>query len=513
MLAILDDKEQYLHMKYDSPLEEQQVNVSFTRKIEGWKFKRGKNSYWNGDVGFVKNGSKLPVGLWNELKIMCERFKFPLKLMGFSNMIEENTVPLEFVQEYAQKLFETHEYSPYDEQIMGVFKALKYKKCVVNCSQSLGKTLMMYLLIMMLWKKGLLKKALIVTIDPGLVIQTYNEFIKFCDGRFDMKLGMIHGGSKIDDLSNYKMVIGNFQTLVNLDRNFFNEFSVVIFDEGHRADNNSNKLINESCINARYKIALTGSFKDNHHADYYNVLSYFGPIVYKVSKRQAIDKGIATELKITIITLNYAPREQRIELSRLRDRQEDYEKVFRLEQNYVRESEIRLKYICHFSSRLTGNQIIFFLDKKNKYGHKIVDGIRRLNPEKEIYYIDGDVDKKLREMYQERMEQGSNKILVASYDTFSTGKSIKNIHHLLLAESRKAFEVISQLLGRGMRLHESKDECNVYDFVDDFSLHESGYQYTGYMIKHKNERIGIYKDEELVYTQKTIDLRNVTLTW
>ncbi len=513
MTATVDDKVQYLIIKCESHLEEQQLAVSFTREIKNARFRAKGNKNWAGKVKYLKAGNRLPIGLWNELKKMCERFKFKLEFIGLNRLINEEFT-LEEVRTFALKLFENNaDITPDEEQIISIHRALKYKRCFLNGCTSSGKTLMMYVIILFLIHKKKIRKALIVSIDANLVIQANQDFLDYCAGKWNMKMGMVHGGSKLEDISDKRIVIGNFQSLSNRTPDFFEGVDILFCDEGHRGDNNSNKYINESCSDAIYKVALSGSVKDDRTAEFYDLLSYFGPIVYQITKRKWIDKGMATDLVIKVVILNYATVEQRKELCRLKQKGTDPEKIYREEQAFIRSSEVRLKWLCHTISRLNGNAVVFFLDKKTSYGKRIVEGIRAINPDKEVYYIDGDVPSNMREIFKERMEEGSNKVLVSSYDTFSTGQSVNNIHWLVLAESRKSFEVISQTLGRGMRKHESKEVCHVIDVVDDFSIDEVNYHYVGYVMKHMGERKAIYRAEELVHDTKTVDLTNANLTW
>jgi superfamily II DNA or RNA helicase len=55
--------------------------------------------------------------------------------------------------------------------------------------------------------------------------------------------------------------------------------------------------------------------------------------------------------------------------------------------------------------------------------------------------------------------------------------------------------LIKQSLGRGMRKMEGKEKVNIIDFVDDFS--SPGYN--NYLMKHSDERINIYKNENFEY--------------
>jgi len=100
------------------------------------------------------------------------------------------------------------------------------------------------------------------------------------------------------------------------------------------------------------------------------------------------------------------------------------------------------------------------------------------------------------------MEEGNNKILVASFGTLSTGISIKNLHNIFLTESYKSEILIKQTFGRGMRLFKGKEKVIVIDFVDDFTWEGK----ENYLMKHSKERIQIYKKEHFEYKLYEIKL-------
>jgi type I site-specific restriction endonuclease len=91
-------------------------------------------------------------------------------------------------------------------------------------------------------------------------------------------------------------------------------------------------------------------------------------------------------------------------------------------------------------------------------------------------------------------------ILVASFGTFATGISIRNIHNIFLMESFKSDFIVRQSIGRGLRLHKDKKELNIIDLVDNFSFDTLyGYKYENFIIKHCKERIRIYKKEKFPF--------------
>lgn len=505
MIVTVSEDKKNLEIFFETPLERDQADISFTKKIRNAQFRRG-NGNWNGDVKFIKGHNKIPVGLWKELMEMCDRFGFPFKSKGLTSLINSKLDKEKF-ERFCNKLTEA---APDIEnrplQIDAAYRALKYRYCMIAIATSGGKTIIEYMFFMWLLYHKEVKKILIVCPDMDLVVQTYQEFEIYSKGTVKLNMCMVHGASKIDDISPYNIIIGNFQSLKNRSPEFFKDVDVMIVDECHRAGNTSIKYIFDSCMKLEYRLGMSGTIIVDKSADYFTLLAYLGPIVKHITKRDVIDKGHATEIEIEIFKLNYMSNENRKKLATLKDREEDGEKRFRFEQKVVRESKIRIKWICELILRMKGNGIVFFIDVKTGYGKRIVELIRENTITKEVYYIDGDVKKELREVYKKRMEEGNNKILVASYDTYGTGKSIKNLHWGVAAESVKGEVIVGQVLGRGMRQHKSKDVFKWIDIVDDYSIFTNVYDFTNYMMRHMVNRIKIYDKEGLKVVIHEIDL-------
>jgi superfamily II DNA or RNA helicase len=184
-------------------------------------------------------------------------------------------------------------------------------------------------------------------------------------------------------------------------------------------------------------------------------------------------------------------------LSTLKETKTEIEgnEIFNIEKKLVINSEKRLDFVLKFILKTSRNSLVLFQSVGEGYGKRLYEGIREKTPDKEVYYIDGDTDPDKREVFIKRMEEGTNKILVASFGTLSTGISIKNIHNIFLTESYKSEVLIKQTLGRGMRLHKDKEKVTIIDFVDDFSFNGKD----NYLMKHCKERIDIYKKEHFEY--------------
>ena len=195
--------------------------------------------------------------------------------------------------------------------------------------------------------------------------------------------------------------------------------------------------------------------------------------------------------------MDWMDPEVKEKLSNLKENKTEIEgnELFNLERKLVVSSDKRLNYVIDFVLKTSKNSLILFQSVGEGYGKKIYEGIKERSNDREVYYIDGDTDPDKRDLFTKRMEEGVNKIMVASFGTMSTGISVKNIHNIFLTESYKSEVLIKQSLGRGMRLFDGKEKVNIIDFVDDFSFNGKD----NYLMKHSKERIEIYKREHFEY--------------
>lgn len=125
-----------------------------------------------------------------------------------------------------------------------------------------------------------------------------------------------------------------------------------------------------------------------------------------------------------------------------------------------------------------------------------------ISKDKDVFYIDGETDVDKREYFKQSLEEGENKVLIASFGTFSTGISVKNIHNIVFAESFKSDKIIRQSIGRGMRLHESKTKTNIIDICDDFTYNGD----KNFLIRHMERRLEIYDSQGFPYKIYNVEL-------
>ena len=99
-----------------------------------------------------------------------------------------------------------------------------------------------------------------------------------------------------------------------------------------------------------------------------------------------------------------------------------------------------------------------------------------------------------RDNVKQLMEVSDDVVVIAISKIFSTGINIKNLHYIVFAGGGKAKIKTIQSIGRGLRLHKSKQQLIIIDIGDDLM----------YGRQHLQKRIEHYNKEKINYGRKTI---------
>ena len=421
-------------------------------------------------------------------------FNLEINIDGLDNLILGD-LSLEEFQEWVDGFFLDKEIKPRDYQIEAAWKIVKFRYSVSEIATSSGKTLISFMIFAFLKQRGMIRKFLMIVPNTNLVFQGNDDFIDYGIAELGVRIQQIGGGSKLRD--GCDLIIGTFQSLVKKDEDFFQEIDAVFVDEAHHTNSMSIKKIVAKCMHSKWRFGLTGTLTKRGSADHLTIQQFLGPVVVEISPDFLFKNNHATPVHIKVVRLDWLDQEIKQKLSDLKANSQNLEgnELYNLERKLVIESDKRLKYVVDFIAKTSKNSLVLFQSVKDEYGKQIWNRLREITNDKEVFYVDGDTDESLREEYKSRMSAGENKILVATYGTFSTGISINNLHNIFLVESYKSEVLIKQSLGRGMRKMEGKEKVNVIDFVDDFS----STRYKNYLMKHSEARIEIYKNEKFKY--------------
>ena len=497
--------------EYDDEMDLRQVDASFTRKVANWHFlkKQKKFSGWDGEVKFLQKKRYLPVGLWRELLAINEKYSIGMEVFGLERIVDTG-LTLDAFRQWVDRAFAggiggDPNKLPRDYQVEAAYKIIKFRISSQELATNAGKTFITFMVLAYLFEHGLATRFLMVVPTTNLVIQGVEDFEEYGAHKYGMKFQQIHSESKkVNPDAN--VVMGTYQSLVKKDGEWLSKFDVVFVDEAHSTPAQSVKQIIAQCVGSVYRFGLSGTLTavGEETADYFTIQMCLGPMVGKITPDFLIENKFATPVEIRVIRMSYLPDETKQRLHRLRKNKQELSgaDIYNIEKKLVTGSNLRLRFVTEMIVRATNNTLVLFQSVEDGYGKSIYDRLREITSDREVFYIDGDTKNDLRDDYKQRMKVGTGKVLVASFGTFSTGISINNIHNIFFVESYKSENIVKQSIGRGLRIHESKNKVHIIDFVDDFSWKGS----SNYLLDHMQERKRIYEKENFPYNEYEIDL-------
>ena len=278
-------------------------------------------------------------------------------------------------------------------------------------------------------------------------------------------------------------------------KEYFQQFDYVIGDEAHLFKAQSLTTILTSCINAKYRIGLTGTL-DGTKTHQLVLEGLFGPVNKVITTKELIDKKQVSDFEIKCLVLKH-PDEKCKELK---------DKTYQEEIEYLISSEARNKFIKNLAVSLGKNTLVLY-QMVDKHGKILYDNIR--NTEKignrKVFFVHGGTDTADREEIRRIMEIENDAIVVASFGTFSTGINIRNLHNIIFASPSKSRVRNLQSIGRGLRQAEGKEQATLYDIADDLRWKK----HMNYTLKHFVERTKIYTEEQFPFKLYKIGLKNV----
>jgi len=370
-----------------------------------------------------------------------------------------------------------------DYQLEVITKSIKngWGTCVLGTGA--GKTLTTAALIENYYRKSGNKdifKCIMIVPDLGLVQQTYDEFLK-CGISF--KVTKWTGSNKPDLTSN--VIISNIQILQSRfdDNEWVKYVDLLVVDECHKLkpSNKISKIINSIKTHNRY--GFTGTLPLDNIEKWY-IIGKLGPVLYEKNSYELRLENYLTNVEVKVLKLNY----RNVLIPQTTD------SAYRDELNFIYTHTERNRIIGALSNKLQNNTLI--LVNHIIHGETLLESLKNTCVDKQVFFIRGDVDVAEREHIKKLMENNNNVVCVAISAIFSTGVNIKNLHNIMFVSGGKSFIRTVQSIGRGLRLHDSKNKLLILDICD--NLH--------YSSLHSEKRKRIYDTEKIQYTEKTIDI-------
>jgi superfamily II DNA or RNA helicase len=445
--------------------------------------------YWDGNIRLYNRRNKLlPAGLLRHLEYFAQERGY--KIEGYQHT-SENISAAEVI-DFCKSLDLISNYKsifPYEHQLKAITKALRYRRVVLESSTSSGKSLIAYVISRYLLNKGL--KGLIVVPTLGLVEQMHNDFIDYStNNKWDVQNNVYKIYADQNKFVNYPLFVSTWQSIFDLEnKDWFKQFDFVIFDEAHKCVAKSLIRVAENLTKASYRIGMTGTVQDGL-VPKLTLEGHIGPITKIATNKEMIEKGISTDVSIKAIILKYNSADCYNTAQ---------EKNYQKEIEYIVTNHKRNKFITNLALSLKENTLITF-QYIEKQGDLLYSLLKKGN--KKVFYLQGKSEVEERESVRRICEKENGVVILASTLIFQEGVSIKNLHNIILAMPTKSKIRLLQTIGRGLRLHDNKLKCKLFDIVDDLRFDD----YINYSLKHYLERIKVYNREEFNYHIYNVNL-------
>ena len=457
------------------------------------KFKYGS---WSGKIYLLDNQRQLPLGLVDQLKKFASNSGYELDID--SRIYQKEELSKEDYQTWLDK-FEIYSgekrITPTWYQHEAIFKGITDKKRILNLPTSAGKSLIQALLAKY-YTETFEGNILILVPTIALTLQMKDDFIDY--RLFNSKdIGIL--GGKFRDTSS-KIIVSTWQSAIKQPEKWFHQFGMLLVDECHLATGKSISSLTQGLVNCQYKIGLSGSLKDGK-ANLLQYIGLFGAVYKPVSTAQLMEEGHVTDLKINCLFLKYPDA--------IKEKTKGF--PYSEEIKVITKFKKRNTVIAKLAIKLAANENVFLMFKHIEHGKQLVEILKSLGHEN-VHYVSGEVSGEDRDILKKLAETQTGMIVVASYGVFSTGISVKNLHHVILAHPVKSKVIVLQTIGRVLRKHESKSKAVVWDIIDDMSSTKetkSGPKRVNvnYALKHGIERIKRYSEEKFEYVMKNVEIK------
>ena len=377
-----------------------------------------------------------------------------------------------------------------EHQLDAYIHAMQKRRALLVSPTASGKSLIIYLIFRQLHQYQNLK-GLIIVPTTSLVEQLYSDFGDYNNGEMT-EVHRIYQGKEKD--TDKPLTISTWQSLYKLPKEYFHQFDYIIGDEAHLFKAQSLTTILTSCVNAKYRIGLTGTL-DGTKTHKLVLEGLFGTVKKVISTKELIDKQQLSNFEIKCLVLKHTDDE----CLKAKD------KTYQEEIEYLISHESRNKFIKNLAVSLGKNTLILFqmVDKHGRILYDMIKNTKNISNRK-VFFIYGGTETTDREEIRKIMEIENDAIIVASFGTFSTGINIRNLHNIIFAMPTKSSIRTLQSIGRSLRQSDGKEIATLYDIADDLRYKK----HMNYTLKHFLERTKIYNEERFPFKTYKIGLKD-----
>jgi superfamily II DNA or RNA helicase len=471
-----------------------ELSEFFTFFVPGYQFVPAyRNKIWDGKIRlFNLQSFTLYRGLLNYVESFCNERDYTYE---YQDNLE---VQDEYSEYHAKKFIE--QINPHargepigvrQHQVDAFIHAMQNRRSLLLSPTASGKSLIIYLIFRQLWKYQDLK-GLVIVPTTSLVEQLFSDFGDYNNGSMEEHIHRIYQGK--EKTTDKALTISTWQSLYKMPKEYFEQFDYVIGDEAHNFKAQSLTTILTSCVNAKYRIGLTGTL-DGTKTHKLVLEGLFGPVRKVISTKELIDKDQLANFEIKCLVLKHTDEEAKA-IKGL---------TYADEIGYLISHEARNKFVKNLAVSLGKNTLVLYqmVDKHGKILYDMIKDTEKIGNRK-VFFVHGGVDTSDREEIRRIMEIENDAIIVASFGTFSTGINIRNLHNIIFAMPTKSSIRTLQSIGRGLRQSDGKEIATLYDISDDLRVGK----HMNFTLKHFVDRTKIYNEEKFPFKIYKIGLKN-----
>ena len=437
--------------------------------------------YWDGMIHLYSPATgELYHGLLDQLEEWAGEHQYNIQHLGndtYGSVRETN----DFVSPPGVKTFmdKISKIKPRPYQYKAVYEALKHNRKLFLSPTGSGKSLMIYSLVRYYTASS--KKTLIIVPTTSLVEQMVNDFIDY-GWDAESHVHKIYSGK--DKSTDKDVIISTWQSIHKFPKRYFDDIDCVIGDEAHLFKAKSLTSIMTKLHNAKYRFGFTGTL-DGTQTHKWVLEGLFGSCEQVTKTDDLIKSGYLSKFRIKILFCKHPAQ--------------GFE-TYQDEIDYLVSHKGRNNLIKNLVRDLDGNTLVLFnyIEKHGEPLHELINN--SIDSNRKLFFVHGGTDVQDREEVRQITELEDNAVIIASYGTFSTGINIKRLHNIIFASPSKSRIRNLQSIGRVLRKGEGKTIATLYDIGDDIG----GQNYT---LKHLNERVNIYQEENFKHETIKVNLR------
>ena len=345
----------------------------------------------------------------------------------------------------------------------GVNLALEAERGIIKHPTGSGKTLVITRLC-----SSLRLPTLILVPNLILLTQTADFLKKYLPEHLVGKIGEAEWSPRLFTVATAQTL---WARMKEESEEYLKTIAVLIGDECHKINKNQEHLpntffrISMKCHHAYYRYGLTATPGEPGTLQRKLLEGVTGDLIHDVPIQELVDKNYLTNAKIIIKKINI---------------KSSYDKNWRraYENNLMNNAE-RNQIIGIFANKYAkeGKTVLIITDEVEEHAKQLNEMI----PKSEI--LIGENKKKERKEIISRFKKGETKILISTL--LNEGFDFKGLHCVIMAAGKKSGKLVTQRVGRALRIESGKKEAIIVDFYD-----RDG----GFLEKHSKERINMYEE-------------------